>query len=440
MVGVTPATTAPTTTTTHADTTNITTTTTTPTDGTTPSVGGVNNTDTTTTATATLSSSSSTTSGTTTTSNKSSYIEENWTIYIQGALLTSDTTTANNNSSEAEDHEFKFTHFLKSVIVEMDEDLFPLNKSDRLIEWHRTHGFEDCEGFVFTRRVRIENSSIALNHRYPMKILLGIRDDPPLYHTSPALTQILELSPSGSVLLAAHNSSSGSSGGGSSSSSSGITGDGGDYHMKKTDGMLRKKSGTSEETSAPPPLSLNNILTGVWDYIKVNKLQDQNEKNRINCDARLKELFGSDSVTFANVLQQTKQHLLLPEPKHIDYTICRTQMGQSFEQTFFIDVNVSKTHQGVVEALLSEKPLPDVLKFETQIQKALESIEDHKKNRDFMLGFSQDPINFIHRLINSQTRELLMLSNKQDLEHQRYSSYYRSPWIQDAASRYASKK
>lgn len=325
--------------------------------------------------------------------NNKSYIEENWTMHIQGTLM-------NENGTEEDlvyGEQFKFTHFIKSMIVELDEELFPTNKSDRIIEWHRTHGFEDCDGFTFTRKVRLANSSMALNQDYPVKILLGIRDDPPLYHVSPLLGELISLSsedkqaPESITPLLATTP---------------LT-------------FSTSKSKFDQVTSTArynTPYTLNNILTSIWNYIKLNKLQDVNDKNKIICDDRLKEIFGCTTMNFSSILQLTKQHLLLPEPTQINYNICRTKMGKSFEYHYDVGVTIAKPKHSEVEALLSEKPLAEVQKYDMHIQKALEGIEAHKKKRDFMLGFSQDPVNFIHRLINSQTRDLLLMSNNQELE------------------------
>jgi SWI/SNF-related matrix-associated actin-dependent regulator of chromatin subfamily D len=338
--------------------------------------------------------------------NTKPYIEENWTINIQGTLLNETGTGEDLHNSD----QFKFTHFLKSMIVELDEELFPV-KSERMIEWHRTHGFEDCEGFNFTRKVRVENNATALNQIYPVKIMLGIRDDPPLYHVSPLLNEVIGATPLTPPPESPAPAFKGS---------------------KSTHDKTKKIN--------YPPHTLNNILTGVWNYIKQNKLQDENDKNAFVCDDKLRDIFGCESMTFANVLQVIKQQLLLPEPRQIQYEVCRTQMGNTFERSFDIEVNISKPQQTEVEALLSEKPLPDVLKYDLQIQKALEGIEQHKKKRDFMLGFSEDPVNFIHSLISSQTRDLLLMSNNQELEQARYSNFYKTPWMMEAAHRYSMKK
>ena len=38
------------------------------------------------------------------------------------------------------------------------------------------------------------------------------------------------------------------------------------------------------------------VMKKLWDYIKANNLQDPNDKRTIQCDAKLKTVFGKDSV------------------------------------------------------------------------------------------------------------------------------------------------
>jgi DNA topoisomerase-3 len=38
------------------------------------------------------------------------------------------------------------------------------------------------------------------------------------------------------------------------------------------------------------------VMKKLWDYIKTNNLQDPKDKRTIQCDAKLKTVFGKDSV------------------------------------------------------------------------------------------------------------------------------------------------
>lgn len=43
-------------------------------------------------------------------------------------------------------------------------------------------------------------------------------------------------------------------------------------------------------------MSRPQIVKGIWDYVKKNGLQDQNDKRMLNCDESMKAVFKQDKV------------------------------------------------------------------------------------------------------------------------------------------------
>ena len=56
-------------------------------------------------------------------------------------------------------------------------------------------------------------------------------------------------------------------------------------------------------------LARGEVVKKVWDYIKANNLQDAKDKRRINADAKLKPIFGVDSVTMFEMNKHLARHL-----------------------------------------------------------------------------------------------------------------------------------
>ena len=52
------------------------------------------------------------------------------------------------------------------------------------------------------------------------------------------------------------------------------------------------------------PMPRSEVVKKLWEYIKKNGLQDQNNKRNINSDANLKSVFGGKSVV--NMFEMTK--------------------------------------------------------------------------------------------------------------------------------------
>ncbi|MFD2887644.1 SWIB/MDM2 domain-containing protein [Chitinophaga cymbidii] len=58
------------------------------------------------------------------------------------------------------------------------------------------------------------------------------------------------------------------------------------------------------------PLPRTEIVKKMWDYIKANGLQDQNNKRMINADGKLKEIFGGkDQVSMFELPKLISVHV-----------------------------------------------------------------------------------------------------------------------------------
>ena len=57
------------------------------------------------------------------------------------------------------------------------------------------------------------------------------------------------------------------------------------------------------------PLPRTQVIKGLWDYIKAHNLQDPKNKRVINADAKLKAVFGKDSVGMLELAGIVSKHL-----------------------------------------------------------------------------------------------------------------------------------
>merc|ERR1719216_322310 len=63
------------------------------------------------------------------------------------------------------------------------------------------------------------------------------------------------------------------------------------------------------------------IISAMWQYIKTHKLQDQHEKEYINCDPFLKQIFQTERMKFAEIPQRLSSLLHPPDPIVINHVI-----------------------------------------------------------------------------------------------------------------------
>lgn len=59
----------------------------------------------------------------------------------------------------------------------------------------------------------------------------------------------------------------------------------------------------------PQPLPKTEVVRRLWEYIKANKLQDSHNKRLINCDGKLKAVFGKAQVSMFELAGLVGKHL-----------------------------------------------------------------------------------------------------------------------------------
>jgi upstream activation factor subunit UAF30 len=81
---------------------------------------------------------------------------------------------------------------------------------------------------------------------------------------------------------------------------------------KKVNPALMRPLQPSNELAAvvgSDPLPRPEVVSKVWDYIKMNKLQNPANKREIKADGKLEKVFGKKSVTMFEMNKHLAQHL-----------------------------------------------------------------------------------------------------------------------------------
>ncbi|KFR01140.1 SWI/SNF-related matrix-associated actin-dependent regulator of chromatin subfamily D member 2, partial [Opisthocomus hoazin] len=185
----------------------------------------------------------------------------------------------------------------------------------------------------------------------------------------------------------------------------------------KLDPRLARLLGVHTQTRA-------SIMQALWLYIKHNKLQDSHEKEYINCNRYFRQIFNCVRMRFSEIPMKLAGLLQHPDPIIINHTIrwalggggagypapgCRIGRGQGL--------------QG--------------LQPKAAIHETIESINQLKTQRDFMLSFSNNPQDFIQEWIKSQRRDLKIITDViGNPEEERRAEFYQQPWAQEAVGRH----
>uniref|UniRef100_A0A3B4E053 DM2 domain-containing protein n=1 Tax=Pygocentrus nattereri TaxID=42514 RepID=A0A3B4E053_PYGNA len=263
----------------------------------------------------------------------------------------------------------KFSSFFKSLVIELDKDLY--GPDNHIVEWHRTPTTQETDGFQVKRPGDV-------NVRCTLLLMLDYQ--PPQFKLDPRLARLL---------------------------------------------------GIHTQTRSC-------IIQALWQYVKTNKLQDSHEKEYINCDKYFQQIFDCPRLKFCEIPQRLTNLLLPPDPIVINHVISVDPNDHKKTACYDIDVEVDDPLKTQMSGfLLSTANQQEIASLDNKIHETIESINQLKIQRDFMLSFSRDPKGYIQDWICSQNRDLkLMTDVVENPEEERRAEFYNQPWSQEAVSRY----
>merc|ERR1711990_752282 len=289
-----------------------------------------------------------------------------WELRVEGRLIDEEKKVDPTKSKR------KFSSFFKSLVIELDKDLY--GPDNHLVEWRRTATTQETDGFQVKRPG-------DKNVRCTILLLL---DYQPLQF--------------------------------------------------KLDQRLARLLGLHTQTR---PV----IISALWQYIKTHKLQDQHEKEFVNCDPFLKQIFQTDRMKFAEIPQRLNPLLHPPDPIVINHVITVEELRQAETKKtacYDIDVEVDDTLKTQMNNfLLSTASQQEIQSLDNKIHETVETINSLKTSREFFLSFAKDPQLFINKWLQSQTRDIKTMTDVTgNPEEERRVDYYYQPWVTEGVCRY----
>ncbi|CAL8109410.1 unnamed protein product [Orchesella dallaii] len=285
-----------------------------------------------------------------------------WELRVEGRLL-------EDSKSEPNKVKRKFSSFFKSLVIELDKDLY--GPDNHLVEWHRTPSTQETDGFQVKR---------PGDKNVRCTILLLLDYQPLQYKLDPRLARLLGV-----------------------------------------------------HTQTRPV-----IIAALWQYIKTHRLQDAHEREYINCDKYLEQIFNCQRMKFAEIPQRLNPLLHPPDPIVINHIISVEGAEQKKTACYDIEVEVDDTLKTQMNNfLLSTSSQQEIQSLDSKIHETVETINQLKTNREFFLSFAKDPQQFITRWLQSQTRDLKTMTDVVgNPEEERRAEFYWQPWTQEAVCRY----
>ncbi|KAI8903988.1 SWI/SNF-related matrix-associated actin-dependent regulator of chromatin subfamily D member 1-like protein [Gorgonomyces haynaldii] len=156
--------------------------------------------------------------------------------------------------------------------------------------------------------------------------------------------------------------------------------------------------------------TIPNIIHALWQYIKVNKLHDPEDKRSVLCDDKMQQVFQQEKLLFIQVPELVQKQVLPVDPIILEYHISNEQGYQVNPQAYDIQVTIEDPLRENALSLASNVGIVrDLNVLDEKIASLVQAVRLSQLKRDFMLEFTSDPVGFINKWIASQSKDLQVL-------------------------------
>ncbi|KAK3320699.1 hypothetical protein B0T19DRAFT_430222 [Cercophora scortea] len=153
-------------------------------------------------------------------------------------------------------------------------------------------------------------------------------------------------------------------------------------------------------------------VMGLWEYIKLMKLQEDEEKRNFRCDELLKSVVQRDSGYIPMLNDYVAGHLKPLPPVKLAYTIRVDEEFHKDPKPTIYDIRVA------VDDPLRSKLVPfihnpqyatmlkDVAVMDDQLAILVQAVAASKSKHAFLTSMAEDPVHFVRNWLSSQQRDL----------------------------------
>ncbi|KAL1873087.1 hypothetical protein VTK73DRAFT_1139 [Phialemonium thermophilum] len=201
----------------------------------------------------------------------------------------------------------------------------------------------------------------------------------------------------------------------------------GDENMNITINLYRDETPHNETFELSPELAeivdmreatRSEVIMGLWEYIKLMNLQEDEEKRNFRCDELLRKVIGRESGYIPLLHEYIQPHLRPLPPIRLAYTIRVDEEFHKNPQPTIYDVRVT------VDDPLRAKLLPfvhnpqyaamlkEVAALDEQLATLIQAISASKAKHTFLTSMATDPANFVRQWLSSQERDLEVITGE----------------------------
>ncbi|KAI0484632.1 putative 3-phosphoinositide dependent protein kinase-1 [Xylariaceae sp. FL0804] len=153
------------------------------------------------------------------------------------------------------------------------------------------------------------------------------------------------------------------------------------------------------------------ILMGVWEYIKLMGLQEDEEKRRFRCDDLLRTAFRQEVGEIPRLHEYITSHLRPIAPVRLPYTIRLDEEFHKNPQPTVYDVRVPVDDplREKMTSFLTNAGYANMLKeaalLDEQLATIVQALHVSKAKHAFLTSLGEDPATFVRNWLSSQKRD-----------------------------------
>lgn len=186
-------------------------------------------------------------------------------------------------------------------------------------------------------------------------------------------------------------------------------------------------------------------VQALWNYIKINGLQDKADKRMVHANTELRPIFGGhETMPFAKLPEVITRYLVPPEPILLHYQFDPSMPPPERPSAWDVEIKMEDTYAKTRMGMLinpSKEATVQIAKMDEEIALLAQSIHNSQLKRTFLQSFAKDPAIFIQTWLESQSRDLetILGSGPTDgltvrQEELRRSEFFKLPWIEEAVA------
>ncbi|KJA22667.1 hypothetical protein HYPSUDRAFT_201995 [Hypholoma sublateritium FD-334 SS-4] len=186
------------------------------------------------------------------------------------------------------------------------------------------------------------------------------------------------------------------------------------------------------------------VIQTLWNYIKLQGLQDKVDRRIIRADDKLRPIFGAESIGFTKLPDLVNRFLVAPDPIILHYNLNPTVPPPERPSAWDVEIKTEDTalkNRMAVTVNASKESAQTLLKIDEEIALLAQSLQNSHMKRTFLESFANDPAQFIQTWLESQSRDLenIMGSGPSEgatvrQEELKRSEFFQLPWVEEAVA------